>query len=126
MLELYPRDAELIDLILLFGCQMTLYVHKALPGGELCIELGGVETRERPYQFASRRGGVQDLLRIGIDGGTVERRSKQLPVPVDDVGAGRRRRRRHSNPRHMGLGTAAIEQHYFDNSQRDGREDAGE
>ena len=101
VLELNSRNAELIDRVLFMRRQMAFQVYKALARSELGVHFQGLEAWERLYQFAGRVRWVEDLLRIGVDRGAVERRGEKPAVAVDNVGAGGRRRCRNPEPGHM-------------------------
>src|SRR5215469_16088980 len=105
---------------------MALQIYKALARGELCVDFVALQVREGLYQFPRGVRRVEDLFRVGVCRGAVERRGEEPAVAVDYVGASGRERCRHAKPRHVRLRRPAFEQHDLDHPQCDDGKDAGE
>src|SRR6516162_8180171 len=123
MLEFQPRDAELIDTVLLGRCQMAPDPHKALTGGELGGDLSGGKSRQDADKLAGGFGWVKDLLWIGIKRWAVEACGENVTVAVDDIGMAGQRRCDHPKARDLRFGGAASDSHDFDDPQCHYRED---
>ena len=102
MLELQPGKTELIDCIGLVGGQMPLDPDKPFARGQLGINGGAIEPRQGGGELLCGIGGVKDLPRIGVKRRTIKRRSEQLALTIDNVGAPQRRWRRRFEPRNSG------------------------
>lgn len=49
--KLQPRNAQIVDLILLRGCQVSFQINKAAPAGELFVNAVVFQLRQNPDQF---------------------------------------------------------------------------
>src|SRR5271169_1652461 len=91
MLELQPRDAELIDFLLLGRRQVASDPHKALTRGELGVHRRSTKSGEDPDELVGDLGCINDLLWIGVKRRAVECRSEDVAVAIDDIGVARHR-----------------------------------
>ena len=114
MLELQPRDAELIDFVLLGGGQVAPDPYEALTRSELGVDLGGAKVREDPDELAGGLGCINDLLWIAIKRWAVKGRGEDIAVAVNDIGMARHRGRHDPKARDLRFGGAASDSHDFD------------
>src|SRR5271169_1653583 len=125
MLELQPRDAELIDAVLLGGRQVAPDPHKALTRGELSVDLSSTKSREDPDELVGGLGCINDLLWIGVKRRAVKCRSEDIAVAIDDIGMARHRHGHYPKAPDLRFGCAASDGHDFDDPQGHHSKDKG-
>src|SRR4030095_6003111 len=84
--------AKLVNLFLLIGRELAPNADETAPVLEFLAELSGVDVRKHAGHLLDQFVDVDDLLRVGVKGGSLDISREQPAVAVDDVGAVNRRR----------------------------------
>ncbi len=125
--EIEPGNAEAVDGVLLAWGQRPLQIDKALAGDQPGADLAGRFVRQHRGKlvggFVGVLAGGDQRLRIDEQRRLREHCRQQRAIAIDDIGAGRWRRRGRWQTTDMGFGAAAAQQHDLAEAQDDDEKD---
>ncbi len=129
-LEINPRDAEPVHVILLARREMAPDPHEGTVARELGLHFRLAQLGQHRDQLAGGFAGVDHMLRIGVERRRGERGRQQFAVAVDDVGAhgrGRAGARRLGDARLVALlQHGDVGEPHADGAEGDGEHESGD